>query len=101
MTEYSEALENLKKAFDEIIKSLVKALKPVIEAVAKALETVFEQIRPLMNVIMEGFRYYCKHYGNKRVVHLALHAKKERVRNKNRNRIFNAYLTALQRGLVQ
>jgi hypothetical protein len=71
------------------------------EAVTKALETVFEQIRPVMNVIMEGFRYYCKHYGNKRVVHLALHAKKERVRNKNRNRIFNAYLTALQRGVVR
>lgn len=101
MTEYSEALENFNKAFDEIIKSLVEALKPIIEAVTKALETVFEQIRPVMNVIVEGFRYYCKHYGNKRVVHLALHAKKERVRNKNRNRIFNAYLTALQRGVVQ
>lgn len=98
MTEYSEALENFNKAFDEIIKSLVEALKPVIEAVTK---TVFEQIRPVMNVIVEGFRYYCKHYDNKRVVHLALHAKKARVRNKNRNRIFNAYLTALQRGVVR
>ena len=83
------------------IKSLVEALKPIIEAVTKALETVFEQIRPVMNVIMEGFRYYCKHYGNKRVVHLALHAKKARVRNKNRNRLFNDYLKALQRGVVR
>ncbi|SCY45415.1 hypothetical protein [Ruminococcus sp. YE282] len=98
MTEYSEALENFNKAFDEIIKSLVEGLKPVIEAVTK---TVFEQIRPVMNVIVEGFRYYCKHYDNKRVVHLALHAKKARVRNKNRNRLFNDYLKALQRGVVQ
>lgn len=79
MTEYSEALENFIKRFGEIIKSLVEALKPIIE----------------------GFRYYCKYYGNKRVVHLALHAKKERVRNKNRNRLFNDYLKALQRGVVQ
>ena len=101
MTEYSEALENFNKAFDEIIKSLVEALKPVIEAVTKTVSSAFEQIRPVMKALMGGFTYYCKYYGNRRVVHLALHAKKARVRNKNRNRLFNDYLKALQRGVVQ
>lgn len=79
MAECSEALENFIKRLVEITKSLVEALKPIIE----------------------GFRYYCKCYGNSRVVHLALHAKKARVRNKNRNRLFNDYLKALQRGVVR
>ena len=86
MTEYSEAMERFQQEVNNMIQTMAEIIK---------------QIEPALKALMGGFTYYCKHYGNKRVVHLALHAKKERVRNKNRNRIFNAYLTALQRGVVR
>lgn len=86
MTEYSEVMERFQQEVNNMIQTMAEIIK---------------QIEPALKALMGGFTYYCKHYGNKRVVHLALHAKKARVRNKNRNRLFNDYLKALQRGVVQ
>ena len=86
MTEYSEAMERFQQEVNNMIQTMAEIIK---------------QIEPALKALMGGFTYYCKHYGNKRVVHLSLHAKKERVRNKNKNRLVNDYLTALQRGVVR
>ena len=96
MTEYDEAMERFKQA----VSDMAEKLQPVIQTMAEMVAETMKQIRPVLKALMGGFTYYCKHYGNSRVVHLALHAKKARVRNKNRNRLFNDYLKALQRGVV-
>lgn len=97
MTEYDEAMERFKQAVSDMVQTMAEKLQPVIQTMTETMK----QIRPVLKALMGGFTYYCKHYGNKRVVHLALHAKKARVRNKNRNRLFNDYLKALQRGVVR
>lgn len=98
MTEYDEAMDRFKQAVSDMVQT---KLQPVIQTITEMVAETMKQIRPVLKALMGGFTYYCRYYGNSRVVHLALHAKKARVRNKNRNRLFNDYLTALQRGVVQ
>lgn len=101
MTEYEEAMERFREAVSDIIQTMTERLQPVIQAMTEMVAKTLEQVRPVLKALMGGFTYYCKHYGNSRVLHLALHAKKARVRKKNRNRLFNDYLKALQMGVVE
>lgn len=101
MTEYDEAMERFKQAVSDMVQTMAEKLQPVIQTMAEMVAETMKQIRPVLKALMGGFTYYCKYYGNSRVVYLALHAKKARVRNKNRNRLFNDYLKALQRGVVR
>lgn len=61
-----------------------EALQPIIEMIAETLPPIIETIADVMAQIIEL-------YPNKRVVHLAKHARKERVRKKNIKRIIEWY----------
>lgn len=70
----------MQKQIDDFCKALIEMAKRMIEAV-----------RPLID-LFKKFVIYISNYPNKRMVYLALYAKKERVRQKNRNRIINDIL---------
>lgn len=71
--------------------SLVEIPKEVDDfcrAVSKATKTFIKVIRQLIDWVQK-LVIRTSNYPNRKVVYLALHAKKKRVRQKNRNRIFN------------
>lgn len=68
---------------EEQIALLAKAITPVVEAIKGIIPVVKE----MANAIGKLYESIMQEYPNKRVVHLALHGKKERTRKKNRNRI--------------
>lgn len=72
---------------DEIQKRIDDFCKAVSEVVKK----VIEAMRPLID-LFKKFVTYISTYSNRRMVYLALHAKKERIRQKNRNRIINDWM---------
>lgn len=64
------------------------------EAVAKGLQAVvaaFQRLMETLTPICKELSEIIELYPNKRVVHLAKHARKERVRKKNINRILKWY----------
>lgn len=67
-------------------EELTKALEEA-EAIKQLAEFVAEVIRAVAEVIKEVWAAIINAYPNKRVVHLAKHAKKERTRKRNINRI--------------
>lgn len=70
---------------EDIIQPICDAIMSLIPSMKSAIESVNELTKPFI----ESYQT-CP---NKRVVHLALHAKKERVRNKNFRRVFEYYLS--------
>jgi len=68
-----------------------KRLEDFCKAVSEMVKKMIEAIRPLID-LFKKFVIYISNYPNKRMVYLALYAKKERVRQKNRNRIINDLL---------
>ncbi len=71
--EKAERLYNVLQEIARIYQSIEEALTPIIENVINTVNRVWEAILHT--------------YPNKRVVWLAMHHPKERVRKKNRNRI--------------
>jgi hypothetical protein len=73
----NEAVENLKTA-------LIEAIAPICDAITQLIEGICANIPQIESEIN-----YLKmlSYPNKKVVHLALHHPKERVRKKNMTRI--------------
>ena len=72
---------------DEEQEKLEDFCKAIIEMVNKIIEVM----QPLFD-LFKKFIILISNYPNKRVVYLALYAKKERIRKKNRNRIINDIL---------
>jgi hypothetical protein len=70
----------MQKRLDDFCKAMSEVVKKMIEA-----------MRPLIN-LFKKFVISISNYPNKRMVYLALYAKKERVRQKNRNRIINDWM---------
>ena len=71
--------------------SLVEIQKEVDDfcrAVSKATKTFIKVIRQLIDWVQK-LAIRISNYPNKKVVHLALYAKKKRIRRKNRNRMFS------------
>lgn len=79
-----EALAELAELFRPVVEAAVEIITPIIKSIAEALPPIIETIVDVMAQIIEL-------YPNKRVVHLAKHARKERVRKKNINRILKWY----------
>lgn len=69
-----------------------KQMKELNEAVAELRESLMEIFAPVCEACIEAAEKmtdaFCRTYHNKRVVHLALHHPKEKVRKKNGHRIF-------------
>lgn len=92
MYDNEEAMEQFSETINNVIQQVTDALQSVIESLTKAIHEILKQIQPVLEFIWVGFVKFCKTYENRRVVHLAVYAKKHRVRQKNRNRLLNDYL---------
>lgn len=71
--EMQKRVDDFCKAVSEVVKKMIEAMQPLIDLCKK-------------------FVIYVSNYPNKRMVYLALYAKKERVRQKNQNRIINDWM---------
>lgn len=71
--EVQERLDDFCKAIVEMAKKIIEAMQPLIE-------------------LFKKFIIFISNYPNKRMVYLALYAKKKRVRQKNRNLIINDWM---------
>lgn len=82
-----EQKENFRKVYEEI-RAVVQR---VSEEIARIVQTIWEAIKPIVKAIAEKlscfYEVVLKTYPNRRVVWLALHHKRERVRKKNKARI--------------
>lgn len=74
------AKEVLIQAYQPVIEECARIVQEIMDVLVPYIQPAIEQIKRLWDLILES-------YPNKRIVWLALHHKKERVRKKNRNRI--------------
>lgn len=72
-----EDLQRMKEALDVVADAIVQVVKQITDNLCKTFSGWWDSI--------------LKCFGNKRVVHLAFHAKKKRTR-KNRNRLLKEFL---------
>lgn len=72
-----DSLGEMQKQVDDFCKAVSKATKTFIKVIRQLIDWVQKLVIRISN------------YPNRKVVYLALYAKKKRVRQKNRNRIFN------------
>lgn len=72
------------KPSEEQIKQIVDAFVPTIQAV---IDAIVPTINSCLDIFTQLWGEILKSYPDKRILHLAFHHPKERVRKKNRNRI--------------
>jgi hypothetical protein len=79
---------------DEIRKvkeAFIQSFKPVIEELTRIVQNITDVIVPYINPVIDAIKHIwdliIQSYPDKRIVWLATHHKKERIRKKNRNRI--------------
>lgn len=68
-----------------------------VKALCAAADTMAKTLNLLWTTVKHGYEIY-EHYPNKRVKHLALYAKKQRIRKKNMRRIGREALKKIQGG---
>ncbi len=84
---------------EEISAAISKGLANVGEAFRMIFENIKENVSKVINAYSAGIKLadeIINQYPNRRIKHLALHAKKARVRKKNRQRILNEYYKKLE-----
>ena len=79
--------EACKKLTDALIPLFHEAFDPLIQAVWKTMDALAPQIESMTKEFARLWDAVLKSYPDNRVVWLALHHKKERIRKKNRKRI--------------
>lgn len=80
-----EDLQRMKEALDAVAEQI----KVVFDAAVQVLKQIADN---LCKTFSGWWDSILKYFGNKRVVHLAFHAKKKRTRKKNRNRLLKEFL---------
>lgn len=79
------------KTPEEQLAAFAEALRPVMKEIADTIQPIIkrlaEMLPPIIETLSDFWEQIIELYPNKRVVHLAKYAKKERVRKKNINRI--------------
>lgn len=94
---YLKEIEDIDAAVEAVVRlwsEILKALNPFIKNLMETLLNISKKAAYLKGYSDAYWREVWKsaeNYPNKRVVHLAKHAKKERVRKKNINRIIEWY----------
>lgn len=86
--------------FQEAIRKVTGAFQRLSESIQPFIDTVLQTINklfPIVNNLLGDFEAFCNTYDNRRVVHLAHHAKKERVRKKNYNGLLTDYVKYLKK----
>ena len=84
---YDEEMQRAITAARESMQKIAEILRPAIEVAAGALKAIVDVINLVAPICFDFAAKTLELYPNKRVVHLAKHAKKRRVRKKNLNRI--------------
>ena len=77
--EFNRAYPDVAKSVELATKALGEAFKSITSGLADFINALWESCLNIQNQI--------KNYPNRRVVHLALHGRTERIRKKNTNRI--------------
>lgn len=93
----TEALENsaiMTPDFAEAIEQAVDAIVEVVKQVCEAIKRVWNQICKTFHALWESTLTAIS--GNRRVAHLAFHAKKERARKKNLKRLWRIVIQRLK-----
>ncbi len=88
--QFQEAIQKITRAFQQLSESV----QPFIDNVSQTIGRLF----PIINDLLGDFEAFRNTYSNRRIVHLAYHAKKERVRKKNYNRLLSDYVNYLKKG---
>ena len=81
--ELAEAIEQVFDAIVEVVKQVCEAIKRVWKQICKTFHALWES--PITAIS-----------GNRRVAHLAFHAKKERTRKKNLKRLWRIVIQRLK-----
>lgn len=83
--------EELQKTFEDLTGKKSEDFQKAVEAIQRLAQSIAEELIPVLNSVIEAMKKIwdavLHTYPNKRVVYLAMHHPKERVRKKNRNRI--------------
>ena len=83
--------EELQKVFDDLTDKETEDIQKAVEALQRLVQALSEVLTPIMEKAWEAIKkvsdaiLHC--YPNKKVLHLAMHHPKERVRKKNISRI--------------
>lgn len=92
----------MEQAFQQAKEKLLQIYQPVIEECARIVQEIMDVlvpcIQPVMDEIIRTMDLILESYPDKRIVWLALHHKKERIRKKNRNRILKWIERSAKRG---
>lgn len=90
-SELAEAIEQVFDAIVEVVKQVCEAIKRVF---CEAIKRVWKQICKTFHALWESPLTAIS--GNRRVAHLAFHAKKERTRKKNLKRLWRIVIQRLK-----
>ena len=88
----------LRESIDKLVEASRILGEEIIKVTRNMIEHLMIDLQPVIDVWVKDFTKFCNEYPNQRVVFLAFHAKKNRVRNKNYNRLLNDYIKSLQGG---
>ena len=73
----------------EIIDSIVEAIQTIADVIVQVVKKIADNLVKAFSGWWDSILKCC---GNKRIVYLAYHAKKKRIRKKNRNRLLKEFL---------
>ena len=83
--------EELQKTFEDLTGNKIEDFQKAVEAIKRLAQSIAEVLTPVLDYAMEAIKKIWDAvlhvYPNKRVLHLALHHPKKRVRKKNMHRI--------------
>lgn len=83
--------EELQKTFEDLTGNKSEDFQKAVEVLQRLAQSIIEVFSPVLNSVIEAIKEICDavlhDYPNKRVVYLAMHHPKERVRRKNMRRI--------------
>ena len=89
--------EIIKEFAEEFIRTypdIVSSVKEAIEALGETIKSFMTGLTDFANALSEtcsNIQHQIQSYPNRRVVHLALYGRTERIRKKNLNRIFKNF----------
>lgn len=84
-------IEQLQKAWNEFSDEIIAEL-------GRILDRVLSTIQRIVKIIIEKWNQFLGCFSNKKVKHLALHAKKKRTRKKNQHRLVKNFIRMLKEG---
>ena len=94
IAEIKSAQEQIQRMIDALVPVVQRMIDALVPVVQRMIDALVPFIPPILDEITNLWEAMLRSYPNKRVVWLAFHHKKERVRKKNRKRIIEYYVKA-------